>query len=183
MHSGINTYIPRGLSTLEKRLTEDQIKELRIETSLSLIKNGLEHTQRVYNMVHQFTDLVKENSQLDKKNIDMKDFLESNLETTSYSSKVDIVGDMCQASINNDLFWFAINTFIKRILKKSKSMSISEDGDKLILKGEKTCTKKEFKKMLMSYDDAGSDVRIAHEIIKRHGFNINFFDGSIVIEF
>jgi methyl-accepting chemotaxis protein len=27
MHSGINTYIPRGLSSLERRLTEDQIKK------------------------------------------------------------------------------------------------------------------------------------------------------------
>ena len=31
MHSGINTYIPRGISSLEKRLTPDDIKTLKID--------------------------------------------------------------------------------------------------------------------------------------------------------
>jgi methyl-accepting chemotaxis protein len=30
MHSGINTYMPRGLTSLKRRLSEEQIKELKI---------------------------------------------------------------------------------------------------------------------------------------------------------
>ena len=32
MHSGINTYIPRGVSSLERRLTEEDIKKLKISS-------------------------------------------------------------------------------------------------------------------------------------------------------
>ena len=47
MHSGINTYMPRGLSSLERRLTEEQAKELKIDAPLRMIKEGLRHTQKV----------------------------------------------------------------------------------------------------------------------------------------
>ena len=62
MHSGINTYIPRGVSSLEKRLTDDNIKELKIESPLKMIKEGLLHTQKVYKGVYEFTNLVKKDS-------------------------------------------------------------------------------------------------------------------------
>ena len=59
MHSGINTYIPRGLSSLKRRLSEDQIKELKIDAPLRMIEEGLTHTQKVYKGVKEFTNLVK----------------------------------------------------------------------------------------------------------------------------
>jgi hypothetical protein len=46
MHSGINTYMPRGLSSLERRLSEEQVKELKIDAPLKMIKEGLRHTQK-----------------------------------------------------------------------------------------------------------------------------------------
>ena len=36
MHSGINTYIPRGLSSLKRRLTTEQIKDLKIDSPLRI---------------------------------------------------------------------------------------------------------------------------------------------------
>ena len=52
MHSGINTYIPRGITSLERRLSEDDIKRLNIEAPLKMIKEGLKHTQKVYKGVY-----------------------------------------------------------------------------------------------------------------------------------
>ena len=37
MHSGINTYIPRGISSLERRLTDDVISNLKLEAPLKML--------------------------------------------------------------------------------------------------------------------------------------------------
>src|SRR5210317_1610997 len=34
MHSGINTYLPRGIRSMKRRLSDDQIKELKINSPL-----------------------------------------------------------------------------------------------------------------------------------------------------
>ena len=59
MHSGINTYIPRGLSSLERRLSSEDITSLKIEAPIRMIKEGLKHSQKVYKGVYEFTNLVK----------------------------------------------------------------------------------------------------------------------------
>ncbi len=41
MHSGINTYMPRGITSLEKRLTTEDIQRLKIEGALKMVKEGL----------------------------------------------------------------------------------------------------------------------------------------------
>jgi len=50
MHSGINTYIPRGISSLERRLSPKLIKELKLEIPFKMLKEGLKHTQKVYDI-------------------------------------------------------------------------------------------------------------------------------------
>src|SRR6056300_1276566 len=85
MHSGINTYMPRRLSSLKRRLTEDQIKELKIAAPLKMLQEGLIHTQKVYAGVKEFTNLVKENVQLDTELLDLKAILKSYLSSTSYT--------------------------------------------------------------------------------------------------
>jgi hypothetical protein len=90
MHSGINTYIPRGLSSLKRRLTAQQIKELKIESPLKMIEEGLTHTQKVYKGVKEFTNLVKKDAKLDKEPVDLKQALESYLGSTSYIKQVII---------------------------------------------------------------------------------------------
>ena len=57
MHSGINTYIPRGVSSLERRVPQTVIDDLKIEAPLKMIKEGLAHSQKVYKGVYEFTNL------------------------------------------------------------------------------------------------------------------------------
>ena len=79
MHSGINTYIPRGIKSLERRIKPEQVKEMKIESSLRLIKDGLDHAQRVYRGVYEFTNLVKENAVLEKEEHNLGDILKDYL--------------------------------------------------------------------------------------------------------
>jgi hypothetical protein len=38
MHSGINTYIPRGINSLEKRLTDDDIEIVKLDNPYGVCK-------------------------------------------------------------------------------------------------------------------------------------------------
>ena len=51
MHSGINTYIPRGLSSLERRLKPEDIEKLKIEAPMKMIK---EDGTGVVSSAHRF---------------------------------------------------------------------------------------------------------------------------------
>ena len=90
MHSGINTYMPRGISSLEKRLTSEDIQRLKIEGALKMVKEGLSHTQRVYKSVYEFTNLVKSDIVLNKTKINLKDLLQNYIAPNSYNSQVEI---------------------------------------------------------------------------------------------
>lgn len=120
MHSGINTYIPRGISSLERRLKQEDIEKLKIEAPLKMIKEGLKHTQKVYKGVYEFTNLVKPNAVLTKSDCDLKDILKSYLESTSYSSQVSIE-DLPTIPVNESLFCTAIDNLIRNGLKYNDS--------------------------------------------------------------
>src|SRR5210317_2003434 len=79
MHSGINTYLPRGLKSLKRRLSEEDIKELKINAPIKLITDGLHHAQKVYAGVYEFTNLVKENAELKTELKNIKFILEDYL--------------------------------------------------------------------------------------------------------
>lgn len=120
MHSGINTYMPRGLSSLRRRIKDEQIKELKIEAPLKMLEEGLKHTQKVYAGVKEFTNLVKENVQLDKKEVNLKEILENYLSSTSYKSQV-LIDDLPLCSVNEPLFCTAIDNLIRNGLKYNDS--------------------------------------------------------------
>ena len=120
MHSGINTYIPRGVSSLERRLTSEDIKNLKIESPLKMIKEGLKHTQKVYKGVYEFTNLVKPNSVLTKTNCDLKVILKNFLSSTSYSSQI-IIEDLPTVEVNEPLFCTALDNLIRNGLKYNDS--------------------------------------------------------------
>jgi hypothetical protein len=90
MHSGINTYIPRGITSLEKRLTEEDIQRLKIDGALKMVKEGLNHTQRVYKSVYEFTNLVKQNVVLNKSIFDVKELILKYIASNPYKSQVEI---------------------------------------------------------------------------------------------
>ena len=120
MHSGINTYMPRGLSSLDRRLSEDQIKELKIEAPIKMIKEGLRHTQKVYKGVYEFTNLVKKDVVLNRSECNLKDILEDYLSATAYRPQVDL-SDIGYLSVNEALFCTALDNLIRNGLKYNDS--------------------------------------------------------------
>jgi len=107
MHSGINTYIPRGLSSLKRRLSEEQIKDLKIDAPLRMIEEGLTHTQKVYKGVKEFTNLVKADAQLEKNEFDLREILISYLSSTSYEKQV-VIEELPIIEVNESLFCTAV---------------------------------------------------------------------------
>jgi len=90
LHSGINTYIPRGLAMLKRKLTDKVIKDLGLASALTLLEKGVEHAQMVYKSIHSFTGLVKQKSQIEMEEFDLAVSLQKYLEITAYSSNVEI---------------------------------------------------------------------------------------------
>lgn len=182
MHSGINTYIPRGLTSLEKRVTPDELKNLKIDTSIKMIKDGLAHTQRVYKSVYEFTNLVKQHVVLDKKLVNIKDVLTNYILNTSYSSQVTIE-DLVELEVNEILFCNAVDNLIKNGLKyndnEDKLVNIYIDGDYLVVKDNgRGLTQKQFEKVIKPKKDETKEsemalgLSISNVIFKEHGFEM-----------
>ncbi len=117
MHSGINTYIPRGLSSLKRRLSPDIITQLNLDTTLKLLTDGLAHAQKVYRSVYEFTNLVKKDITLNKDNFNIKEILVEYLSTTAYKDQVLFIGDFPIVNLNDALFCTAIDNLIRNGLK------------------------------------------------------------------
>lgn len=77
MHSGINTYIPRGIRSLKRRLSTmlDDNESDKIKSPMRMLTEGLSHTQKVYQSVYAFTNLVKKDASLEKESCDIKEIL------------------------------------------------------------------------------------------------------------
>ena len=185
MHSGINTYIPRGVTSLERRLSSDIIKQYKLESPLKLIKEGLKHSQQVYKGVYEFTNLVKKNVKLEKVPCNLKDIFNSYLSSTAYSSQVAI--DMLPTiDVNESLFCTAIDNLIRNGLKYNDSefkmiAIFMEDEEHLCLQDNgRGMTQEEFEKLGEPYvrkDDqkemgSGLGLNICISILKEHGFSI-----------
>jgi K+-sensing histidine kinase KdpD len=186
MHSGINTYIPRGLSSLEKRLSEEDSKKLKIDGPLKMIKEGLLHTQKVYKSVYEFTNLVKENVVLDKKEFDLKVLLQDYINKTSYSGNVEI-SDLCTLEVNEILFCNAVENLVKNGLKyndsEKKLVKIYIQENNLIIQDNgRGLQQEEFEKICFSYqkkknkdldgEAKGLGLNIALTIFEEHGFGL-----------
>lgn len=184
MHSGINTYIPRGISSLERRLTEDQIKELKIEMPLKMIKEGLTHTQKVYKGVYEFTNLVKADSVLHKQNANLRDTLYLYLKATSYLSQVEL-SDLGEWEVNESLFCTAIDNLIRNGLKYNdsddKHVWLSLENNILIVQDNgRGLTQEDFEALSKPYtrkkdqkeSGSGLGLNICTAILKEHGFTI-----------
>ena len=120
MHSGINTYMPRGLSSLERRLKPEDITSLKIEAPIRMIKEGLKHSQKVYKGVYEFTNLVKKDVVLNKEECDLKSILQDYLSSTAYSSQV-VIDDLPTVEVNEALFCTAVDNLIRNGLKYNDS--------------------------------------------------------------
>jgi signal transduction histidine kinase len=184
MHSGINTYMPRGITSLEKRLTTEDIQRLKIEGALKMVKEGLNHTQRVYKSVYEFTNLVKQNVVLNKTLVDTKDLIWKYISPNSYSSQVEI-SDLSEMEVNETLFCNAVENLIKNGLSYNdsevKKVKIYNEEEYLIVEDNgRGFSQKQFEKHLTKYskkadvtgDEKGLGLNICVAILEEHGFKL-----------
>lgn len=185
MHSGINTYMPRGLSSLKRRLSEDQIKELKIDAPLRMLEEGLKHTQKVYAGVKEFTNLVKEQVQLEKKEHNLGEILKNYLSSTSYTKQV-LIDELPIVEVNEPLFCTAIDNLIRNGLKYNDSSTKSvmiymENSDTLVVQDNgRGMSQSEFTELSKPYtrkkdqkeSGSGLGLNICIAILKEHGFEI-----------
>jgi PAS domain S-box-containing protein len=184
MHSGINTYIPRGISSLERRLTEDNIKDLKIEAPLKMIKEGLSHTQKVYKGVFEFTNLVRPNATLNKTECDLTEILDSYLRSTAYRSQV-IIEKLGSEMVNEALFCTAIDNLIRnglkyndspskfvKIYRKNNILYIEDNGRGLSSEDFKELAEPYTRKEGQSEDGTGLGLNICIAILEEHGYSI-----------
>lgn len=185
MHSGINTYIPRGLRSLKRRLNGDLIKLLNIEAPLRLLEEGLAHTQKVYEGVKEFTNLVKKDSKLEISTHNLGVILKKHLKSTSYSDQVKI-DKLIEKEVNQSLFCTAIDNLIRNGLKyndsKSKFIVVYMEGDYLIVRDNgRGMSKQEFEEYSKPYTRKGGNkesgsglgLNICIAIMNEHGFLVS----------
>jgi signal transduction histidine kinase len=182
MHSGINTYMPRGINSLERRLTPENIASLKIESPMKMIKEGLIHTQKVYKGVYEFTNLVKKDSVLSKEPCDLKKILLDYLSNTSYISQVSVDMDIT-IDVNQSLFCTALDNLIRNGLKyndsDSKKVSIFMEKNYLVVQDNgRGMTQDEFKQLSQPFvrkegqkeSGSGLGLNICVAILEEHGF-------------
>ena len=185
MHSGINTYMPRGLSSLQRRLSEEKIKELKIGSPLKMLAEGLKHTQKVYAGVKEFTNLVKEDAQLDMNECNLAEILRNYLSSTSYIKQVQIER-LPTVLVNEPLFCTAIDNLIRnglkyndsstkivRVYMENNSILCVEDNGRGITQEEFTELSKPYtRKKDQKEGGSGLGLNICIAILNEHGFKI-----------
>jgi PAS domain S-box-containing protein len=184
MHSGINTYIPRGISSLERRISDEQVRDLKIEAPLKMIKEGLKHSQKVYKGVYEFTNLVKKDVILNKSNCNLSEILKDYLSTTAYLNQVKI-GDLGSFDVNDALFCTAIDNLIRNGLKyndsNSKFVKIYRVDDTIYIEDNgRGMSQKDFDILKQPYTrkegqketGTGLGLNICIAILEEHGFAI-----------
>lgn len=185
MHSGINTYIPRGLSSLERRLPEENQKELKIDAPIKMIKEGLRHTQKVYKGVYEFTNLVKKDAVLNKNKCNLSAILDDYLSATAYRPQV-IFGDLGEFEVNESLFCTAIDNLIRNGLKYNdspkKEVHIRREGDLLFVEDNgRGMSHDDFKLLSQPYtrkegqkeSGTGLGLNICIAILEEHNFSVD----------
>jgi len=184
MHSGINTYMPRGLNSFDRRMSEEQAKELKIDAPLRMIREGLKHTQKVYKGVYEFTNLVKKDVVLNREDCNLSEILIDYLSSTAYRPQV-IVEDMGEFSVNEALFCTAIDNLIRNGLKyndsNSKFVKIYRIEDVIYIEDNgRGLSSEEFKHLSQPYvrkegqkeSGSGLGLNICVAILEEHGFSV-----------
>lgn len=185
MHSGINTYMPRGVNSLERRLTHDDIVNLKIEAPLKMIKEGLKHSQKVYKGVYEFTNLVKKDVVLNKEECNIKDILKDYLSSTAYVSQVILDDNLPTIELNEPLFCTAVDNLIRNGLKyndsDTKFVKIYSEEDLIYIQDNgRGITQEDFNYLSKPYtrkegqkeSGTGLGLNICVAILEEHGFQI-----------
>ena len=188
MHSGINVYIPKGISAIERRLPKEIITEYKLENSLKLLKEGLSHTQKVYRGVFEFTNLVKEGTGIELKPHKLSDILISYLDSTSYKEQVVIdTFSLPTVNVNEPLFCTAIDNLIRNGLKYNdsetkvvaifmldeKTLVIQDNGRGMTNEEFQHMSKTNTRKQNQKETGSGLGLGICVAILNEHGFTVS----------
>jgi chemotaxis family two-component system sensor kinase Cph1 len=186
MHSGINTYLPRGIKSLQRRLTEEDIEKLKIKSPMQLISDGLFHAQKVYAGVYEFTNLVKENASMSKQKLSIKFILSEYLKLTAYQQQVLLDDNLPEIEVNEPLFCTAIDNLIRNGLKYNDSptkwVKVYSEGEYLVVEDNgRGLSNEDFIKLSEPYtrkknqkeSGTGLGLNICVQILNEHGFFIN----------
>ena len=186
MHSGINTYIPRGIRSLERRISQETIDELHIESPLKLIKEGLLHAQRVYRGVYEFTNLVKKDAEMQKSEHDLRVILDDYISKTAYADQV-IIEDLPTIEVNEALFCTAVDNLIRNGLKYNDSeskyvkVSMHDKSHIAVTDNGRGLSQKDFEEFCKPYQrkqgqkepGSGLGLNISVAIFKEHDFHMS----------
>lgn len=186
MYSGIMTYIPRGISSLERRLPKSVIENYKLDVPLKLLKDGLEYTQRIYKGAKEFTNIVREDHEFAKSECNLQKLLLSYIISTSYSDQV-MIESLPYAQVNESLFCTAIDNLIQNGLKyndsPTKVVRIHSPNNKIIVVEDngRGMTQEEFERYSLPYTrkpgqiepGSGLGLNIAIAILKEHGFKVS----------
>jgi PAS domain S-box-containing protein len=194
MHSGINTYLPRGIKSLERRLAKDPeaAGRLKLEMPLKLLKEGLEHTQMVYAGVKEFTNLVRKGQKLEMSECDVRLALQSYLATRPYKDQV-AVDYLPHLVVNEPLFITALDNLIRNGLKYNDSaakivaVTMADDEHLAIVDNGRGLSEAEFKQYSKAYarkegqkeSGSGLGLNIALAIFHEHGFTASAHLGEV----
>jgi signal transduction histidine kinase len=185
MHSGINTYMPRGVNSLERRLSQEDIINLKIEAPLKMIKEGLKHSQKVYKGVYEFTNLVKKDVVLNKTECNVKNILADYLSSTAYISQVILDDNLPTLELNEPLFCTAVDNLIRNGLKyndsETKFVKVYGDDDSVVIQDNgRGITQDDFNYLSKPYtrkegqkeSGTGLGLNICVAILEEHKFKI-----------
>lgn len=187
MHSGINTYLPRGIKSLRRRISDETIRDLNITAPIQLIEDGLKHAQKIYSGVYEFTNLVKKDAQMSKAPKDVKEILNEYLRLTAYKQQVILDDNLPKdLLINEALFCTAVDNLIRNGLKYNDSPTkwvkiYSEDEYLCIEDNGRGMSNEDFLKLSEPYmrkdgqkeSGTGLGLNICVEILKEHKFTID----------
>lgn len=185
MHSGINTYLPRGIKSLKRRLSDEDIKELKIKSPLQLIEDGLHHARKVYAGVYEFTNLVKEGSEMQKEECNVKEILNDYLRLTAYKNQVILDDNLPTILANEALFCTAVDNLIRNGLKYNDSptkfvkiyykepfLFVEDNGRGMSQEEFEFLSKPYQRKANQKEAGTGLGLNICIEILREHGFTL-----------
>jgi len=177
--------MPRGVNSLERRLSEEDIKNLKIEAPLKMIKEGLKHAQKVYKGVYEFTNLVKKDVVLNKEECNIKEILSDYLSSTSYKSQVILDDNLPSLEVNEALFCTSIDNLIRNGLKyndsdtkwvkvylEDKFICVEDNGRGISQKDFDELSKPYVRKKDQKESGTGLGLNICIAILKEHKFTI-----------